>query len=353
LKECQSAIEAVRKACLVCQSVQNTIKSSSGDEGISKTKEDQSPVTVADFAAQALIIIQLLRDNKDSKIVGEEEAKDLKGDKAADIRKKVIDHVNSLDPGHTEQEILSAIDHGKYPGGPTGRHWALDPIDGTKGFIRMDQYAVALGLIEDGQVVLGVLGCPNLPLNWKDKDQKDAQRGALFLGIRNEGAYMIPLSKLKSDSNIYELLQPIQVSSVTDPKDAYFLESLEAGHSDQQASQQICTLLGMGTERNASIRMDSQAKYAALARGDAPIYLRLPTRVGYQEKIWDHVAGVAVIEAAGGKVTDIHGKPLDFSIGRTLAKNSGIVATNGKFHSKVVEAVEKVISELEASKNKK
>jgi len=164
---------------------------------------------------------------------------------------------------------------------------------------------------------------------------------------------MIPLSKLKSNSSLEELLQSIRVSSLTDPKDAYFLESLEAGHSDQKSSQQICALLGMGTERSASIRMDSQAKYAALARGDAPIYLRLPTRVGYEEKIWDHVAGVAVIEAAGGKVTDIHGKPLDFSIGRTLAKNSGIVATNGKFHEKVVEAVGKVMSELEANKNKK
>ncbi|KAE8680153.1 hypothetical protein F3Y22_tig00111392pilonHSYRG00363 [Hibiscus syriacus] len=46
-------------------------------------------------------------------------------------------------------------------GGPTGRHWVLDPVDGTLGFVRGDQYAVALALIEDGKLVLG---CPNYPM---------------------------------------------------------------------------------------------------------------------------------------------------------------------------------------------
>jgi 3'(2'), 5'-bisphosphate nucleotidase len=40
----------------------------------------------------------------------------------------------------------------------------LDPIDGTLGFVRGDQYAIALAMVENGEVVLGVLGCPNLPL---------------------------------------------------------------------------------------------------------------------------------------------------------------------------------------------
>jgi 3'-phosphoadenosine 5'-phosphosulfate (PAPS) 3'-phosphatase len=48
-------------------------------------------------------------------------------------------------------------------GGSTGRHWVLDPIDGTRGFVGMRQYAVCLGMLQDGEVMLGVLGCPNLP----------------------------------------------------------------------------------------------------------------------------------------------------------------------------------------------
>jgi 3'(2'), 5'-bisphosphate nucleotidase len=44
--------------------------------------------------------------------------------------------------------------------------WTLDPIDGTKGFLLGGQYAVCLALIEDSDVKLGVMGCPNLPHRW-------------------------------------------------------------------------------------------------------------------------------------------------------------------------------------------
>ena len=59
---------------------------------------------------------------------------------------------------------------------PGGRYWALDPIDGTKGFLRGDQYAIALALIDDGDVVLGVLGCPNLA-------NSDGSTGATFVAV--------------------------------------------------------------------------------------------------------------------------------------------------------------------------
>ena len=61
--------------------------------------------------------------------------------------------------------MLQVIDEGNSAGGATGRIWALDPIDGTKGFLRGGQYAVCLALIEDGDVKVGVLGCPNLPID--------------------------------------------------------------------------------------------------------------------------------------------------------------------------------------------
>jgi 3'(2'), 5'-bisphosphate nucleotidase len=88
-----------------------------------------------------------------------------------------------------------------------------------------------------------------------------------------------------------------------------------------------------------SVRMDSQCKYASIARGDSDIYLRLPTRAGYEEKIWDHAAGCLIVEEAGGTVTDITGRPLDFGAGRTLKHNRGVIATNGPWHTQVVEAV--------------
>jgi 3'(2'), 5'-bisphosphate nucleotidase len=90
--------------------------------------------------------------------------------------------------------------------------------------------------------------------------------------------------------------------------------------------------------------MDSQAKYAVLAAGQGEIYLRMltPSRPDYKEKIWDQAAGSIVIEEAGGRVTDLHGKPLDFTLGRTLAQNRGICATNGLLHEAALKTLEAI-----------
>ncbi|MCY4262785.1 MAG: hypothetical protein OXC97_05670 [Candidatus Dadabacteria bacterium] len=87
--------------------------------------------------------------------------------------------------------------------------------------------------------------------------------------------------------------------------------------------------------------MDSQCKYAVLARGDASIYFRPPPRKDYRENIWDHAAGYIIVREAGGTVTDSSGKSLDFSLGRQLRQNRGILATNGAIHDAVVWAVKK------------
>jgi len=68
----------------------------------------------------------------------------------------------------------------------------------------------------------------------------------------------------------------------------------------------------------------------------------MPTRADYREKIWDHAAGMLVVEAAGGRVTDANGLDLDFTRGRTLEDNRGIVATCGPIHDEVLAAVREV-----------
>jgi 3'(2'), 5'-bisphosphate nucleotidase len=89
------------------------------------------------------------------------------------------------------------------------------------------------------------------------------------------------------------------------------------------------------------VRLDSQAKYGVVARGEADAYLRLPTKAGYREKIWDHAGGVLVVEEAGGKVTDVDGKALEFTHGRELSANRGVIVTNGLIHDAILEAVAK------------
>jgi 3'(2'), 5'-bisphosphate nucleotidase len=118
------------------------------------------------------------------------------------------------------------------------------------------------------------------------------------------------------------------------------VESEEKAHTSQDASSLVREVLGISA---VPVRIDSQCKYAVVARGDAEVYLRLPTRPGYQEKVWDHAAGFLVNSEAGGRVTDVDGKDLDFGRGRTLAANAGIVATHGPFHDEVVAAVQRVL----------
>ena len=80
--------------------------------------------------------------------------------------------------------------------------------------------------------------------------------------------------------------------------------------------------------------------------------LRIPTKYSggkdYQEKIWDHASGALLIAESGGICTDMYGKPLDFSIGRTLSGNEGIVAAGKEIHGKAVEAVKKAVDEQKA-----
>ncbi len=168
---------------------------------------------------------------------------------------------------------MHVIDLGNYGGGAKGRFWTLDPIDGTKGFLRGEQYAVCLALVIDGKVQLAVQGCPNLPRNIFHP----SERGSLFIAIKGQGSF--ERSLFKGD----DIERRIHVSSATSPSLTSFCESVEAGHSSQSDTFKIAELLQI---TNPPVRMDSQCKYGVIARGDAGIYLRIPTRADYEEKIW-------------------------------------------------------------------
>lgn len=310
------AVAAVNKACRVCQKVRRGYVSSDTLE-----KKDKSPVTIADFSAQAVVSLALLQSSPEVPVAAEEGLKDT----PELIREKITAQVKTRFPEHTDQQILSAIDRCKYGGGPSGRFWTLDPVDGTKGFIRGEQYAIALALIEEGEVVLGVLGCPNLPLGL---ERPYGPKGSLFVAIKGEGAWMRSLDDPQE--------RRIVVRPLAEPAYAAFCESVESDHTSHDQSARVAELLGVSAP---ALRVDSQCKYGIVARGEACIYLRLPTRPGYEERIWDHAAGSLVVKEAGGEVTDILGKPLDFSTGITLARNFGVVATNGALHGRVLAAI--------------
>ncbi len=316
-QELDAAVAAAEAAARVCRWVQERLIS---EEVV--VKQDRSPVTVADFAAQAVINHVLGAGFPEIPVVAEEHAEVLRQDDQ--LRRQVLEAVATELPHLSPEDALTAIDRGDFPGGTEGRFWAVDPIDGTKGFLRREQYAVAIALIEGGEVRLGVLACPALPLALAMPDRP----GCLLTGVRGEGAWMQPLGGRGRTR--------LAVDPQGDPRRAVVCESVESGHSSHADSARVAALLGT---TSPSVRMDSQCKYALLARGEASVYLRLPTRADYQEKIWDHAAGALLIEEAGGRVSDGRGSPLDFGRGRTLAANRGVIATNGHLHDAVLAAV--------------
>ena len=271
----------------------------------------------------------LISSFPDIPLVSEEDSQQLKQEENVRLKRVVFDYVQRIVPHLQESQILDAIDRGAGSGGTKGRFWTLDPIDGTKGFLRGDQYAVALALIEDGNVVLGVLGCPNLPLTL---GKPQGPRGSLFVAVRGQGAVMRGLDAPGE--------RRIRVSHLGDPSEAVFCESFESSHSSHDDSFKVAEALGT---KNPPLRMDSQSKYGILARGDAAIYLRLPTRKPYEETIWDHAAGSIIVQEAEGKVTDIQGRSLDFFTGRRLSNNQGVIASNGRFHDRILDAVQRVL----------
>jgi 3'(2'), 5'-bisphosphate nucleotidase len=319
-REMEIAVKAVIAASRLCTGVRSSLV-----DRFTVIKDDRSPVTIADYGSQALIC-RILRDAfPHDAVVAEENAEALTRRDNRETLKEVVHQVHAILPDLSSREICDAIDWGSQD--PVERFWTLDPIDGTKGFLRGEQYAVALALVENGRVQLGVLGCPNLT---RQTGLSGGPAGAVFAALRSTKAF-------EADLNVTEK-SPISASSVTIPADARMTESYESGHTDHESHQHIATRLGM---TRPPLRMDSQAKYAVLARGEASVYLRLPSprSPDYRERIWDHAAGSIIIEEAGGKVTDAFGVPLDFSQGRRLATNQGIVATNGRLHDAVLEAV--------------
>lgn len=315
------AIEAVRQASHLVAQVRAEMVSPA------LTKEDRSPVTVADFASQALVAHLLQEAFPDDPLVGEEDATALCVPSQRPILERVTQFVSAFAPIATPESVCSWIDRGAAP--HTQRFWTLDPIDGTKGFLRGDQYAVALALIEDGQVQIGVLGCPNLVGGYLPAAGKT---GFLVVAERMKGTWIVSLDRREGS------FTQLRVSECQDPIRARLLRSFESGHTNAGQIDLFVEILG-ATAR--PVRMDSQAKYALLAAGQAELYLRLlsPQKPDYKEKIWDQAAGSLVVEEAGGWVTDLDGKPLDFTAGRNLSLNRGILASNGHLHAVALESL--------------
>lgn len=320
----EAARDAVAAAGSVCRAVQRTI-----DSLRAMIKDDRSPVTVADFASQAVVARILSERVPGFRLVAEESGEVLRRDDHAPHLQATIAAVQELWPETTERDLLAAIDLGAADTSH-GAFWTLDPVDGTKGFLRGEQYCISLAYIEDGTPTLAALCCPNLSTDFTRSFDDPDPRGTLYLGTRGEGVYELPADEPGA--------HPVRLRRLdhADGDPISLCESVESAHSDQSASARILERLG-----NAAppARLDSQCKYAVVARGQADVYLRLPVKRGYVERIWDHAAGALIAAEAGCAVSDLDGHELDFSTGRGLERNRGVLVAPPRLHGRILAAL--------------
>ena len=186
--DAQFAIDAVREVALLVRRVQREMVTAA------LSKDDRSPVTVADFVAQAVVSQRLAEYSPTAVLVGEERADALRDPAGRATLDQVTHFVRSALPAAIPDEVCDLIDRGGHQEGtrPPASFWTLDPVDGTKGFLRREQYAVALAFVRDGRVEVGVLGCPEL----SDASRNEPNGpGSLVAAVRGQGAWTRPLAE--------------------------------------------------------------------------------------------------------------------------------------------------------------
>jgi 3'(2'), 5'-bisphosphate nucleotidase len=187
------------------------------------------------------------------------------------------------------------------------RAWFVDPLDGTREFVaRNGEFAVMIGLAERGRATVGVVVAPA----W----------GRAFVGVVGEGAWEVGASDGSQ--------RPIHVSSRDALSGARFVVS--RSRRPARATAFIASVGGEPPIAHGS----SGLKGVLVALGEADVYLQ-PGAAGMR---WDACATDALVRAAGGELTDAHGSSIDYTA-RELVNSRGMIATNGKIHRAVVDAL--------------
>lgn len=289
-------------------------------------KEDGSPVTAADYVLQAIVVAGLRATAPDARVplIGEEHADALVAARRPDAERIVVDAIRSVLGWRSRADALRAID-GDDPR-PGEARWTIDPIDGTRGFLLGAQCSVCLALLDGAHVSVGVLGCPRMGPTG-DLSVHAAGPGVLYAAARGEGAFELDASG--------GLMRRLRVSAWTGGA-VRWARSMNRSASPMPSRLEPRLAAIAALEES---RMDSQCKYALVARGDADLVVRLPRAHRHAESVWDHASGTLIAAEAGATVRDALGAELDFSHGAALESNAGISCAVPGLDPRLAEAV--------------
>ncbi len=249
------------------------------------SKADNSPVTAADIAAHTVIMDGLRTLTPDIPVLSEEdppgwEAMDVvsKADNSPVTAADIAAHTVIMDGLRTLTPDIPVLSEEDPPGWEVRQHWQrywlVDPLDGTKEFIKRNgEFTVNIALIDHGKPILGVVYAPVMNVMYSAAEGKAWKEEC---GVRKQ----------------------IQVRDARPP-----LVVISRSHADAELKEYLQQL---GEHQTTSI--GSSLKFCLVAEGQAQLYPRFgPTN------IWDTAAGHAVAAAAGAHVHDWQGKPLDYT----------------------------------------
>ncbi|KAK0392706.1 hypothetical protein NLU13_2201 [Sarocladium strictum] len=341
---------AVLRACVLTKKVLSTVDEIS--------KSDLTPVTVADFAAQALLISAIEAAFPGHGVLGEEDATELRNDPK--LRGKVFGLVSSVNlplvpngagpvelaSPSTEDEMMDMIDRGgNGKGGREGFYWIMDPVDGTKAFLEGKQYAVSLALMKDGKEVVGVLGCPNLKLQDGRVSETTVDTdglGVIITAVKGHGA---AIRSVSADGT----LSPREVLKTMPPpksiNDLHFVGCTASKALRHDIPEALARKLG--TPDPGTNIWSSHMRYASLILGGGDLQVRVPRKnvEPVAVRVWDHAGSQLIFTELGGKVTDLDGREMDFGAGRSFFNNRGMVVAKREIHGEILSLVRELLGE--------
>lgn len=295
-----------------------------GDEDI-LVKEDDSPVTIVDIAAQVLMRLHIEEDVRVPALpmCGEESPETLLASDADRFRSRVLELVQSEKPSIGEAEMIALLERGSHrpePGsGPTC--WICDPIDGTRRYLSGHRYSSCLGLLLDGELTCGAIACPDLGHDPSDPVTEPSDTGSLYCASLGGGAHVIVGLDEGSAGRRTRLTLPERREG-----DQVIRVARSVGASGLRPSH-----VWEGLEANGGIleivHIDNQCKYVALATNRVDcIYQHAGAPDAEPSCIWDFAPGVLLASEAGAEVLDRDGRSFDFNQGATLLSNRGLAA---------------------------
>ncbi|KAL8140309.1 hypothetical protein V2J09_006330, partial [Rumex salicifolius] len=364
-RELQAAVDVVTTACRICVNVQKSLFS---QDGRVMEKTDNTPVTVADFGVQALVSLELSQLFPTIPLVAEEDSAFLRLSNLVDVVTTVVnDNISGTQKQLTEAELLKAVDRGgknSYAfGSNPATYWVLDPIDGTRGFLKgqnafpsLSPVQVGLALVVEGEVVLGVMGCPNWQENFfkmnnangTEFQRKSSTSGVVMASHVGCGTWTISLSHMLDEETI---IQSSWIRRLVDQEDLVHKARFCIPESQTWDSLPLSPAL-TATSNTDNVGDDqilllhaccgSLCKYLMVALGTASVFLQR-VRTERTIRAWDHVSGMICVEEAGGKVTDWKGSQLNFSADemerRTIFPEGGLIVSNGNLHNQILKLV--------------